>query len=245
MAALDDPTGGIPWLLILEFQSSHDSEKLDVLLEEAAILRCRVRHGESRKEKCKVVTAFVYLKGVCPDRVLDMTVPGGFGIRHAPLIWNVREDQASTSIEEVASGRISWGMLFWTTLMHDGEDSAVIARWKEVVVQVVPDHAMRGNLASIALVFAELVGRRDAWKQGLEGLEMTESEVVNEWISMGELKNQRRNLLELLNGRFPGVVPNDVVQLIQTQDNVTLLHEWFQNAIKADRFEQFMSEIKK
>ena len=56
---------------VRKFQSSHDSEKLDILLEEAAILRCRVRRGESRKEKCKVVTAFVYLKGVCPNTALS------------------------------------------------------------------------------------------------------------------------------------------------------------------------------
>jgi len=40
---------------------------------------------------------------------------------------------------------------------------------------------------------------------------MTESPIVNEWMSQGEakgkLENQRQSLLELLEGRFPSMVP--------------------------------------
>jgi hypothetical protein len=248
VAALDEPTGQ-PALLVLEFQSRHDPDKLDVTLEEAGILRGRARHGDDRKGKYKVLTALVYLTGRCPEDVLDMTLPGGFGTRHAPLVWNVGADDAAATLEAVAGRQASWGMLFWLPLMSAGKDAAVIARWKEVVAQVVPDRRMRGNLVGIALVFAELAGRRVEWDRGLEGFEMTESQVVNEWISRGEAKgklaNQRQNLLELLEGRFPGVVPNDVVQMIQQQESQELLHEWFMAAVRAYSFEQFMAVLKR
>jgi hypothetical protein len=248
VAALEEASGS-PALLVFEFQSQHDPDKLDVTLEEVGILRGHVRHGADRQGKYRVLTALVYLVGRCPDAVLDMTLPGGFGTRHAPLVWNVGEDNAPATLEAVAKGELSWGMLFWVALMAEGQQPAVIARWREVVVQVVADRRVRGNLAGIALVFAELAGCRPAWQRGLEGFEMTESQVVNEWISQGEAKGhlarQRQALLELLDGHFPGTVPNDVVQLIQQQDSFELLHHWYMEAVRAKTFEQFLAVLRK
>ena len=100
VATLDDPSGP-PVLLVFEFQSQHDPDKLDVTLEEAGILRGHARHGDNRQGKYKVLTALVYLQGRCPDEVLNMTLSGGFGTRHAPLIWNVGEDDAAATLEAV------------------------------------------------------------------------------------------------------------------------------------------------
>jgi hypothetical protein len=234
---------------VFEFQSQHDPDKLDVTLEEAGILRGHARHGEGRKGKYKVLTALVYLAGHCPEDVLEMTLPGGFGTRHAPLVWNVGEDDAAVTLEAVASGRSSWGMLFWVALMAGGKDPAVIARWKEVVAEAVSDRRVRGNLAGIALVFAELVGRRVEWARGLKGFEMTESQVVNEWMSRGEAKGklatQRQNLLKLLVKRFPGAVPDDVVRLVNEQESLGILEHWFDAAAEAYTFDQFLAVLKR
>lgn len=244
VAALDDPKVGSPWLLIFEFQAQHDPNKLDVLLEETAVLRGHVRHGDDRKGKFRVSTALIYLQGRCPDDILDMTLPGGYGIRHAPLVWNVAQDDAATVLEIVASGGASWGLLFWVPLMSDGGEDTVIERWKDVAENVVPNRRDRDNLVGIALVFAELAGRVPAWRRGLEGTMWTESQVVNEWISQGlaegRLEQQRRDLLRLLRGRFPGSVPEDIVTLIRRQDSLEILEEWFDAAINATTFEQFL-----
>ncbi|VTU00618.1 unnamed protein product [Gemmataceae bacterium] len=88
VAALDAPTGG-PALLVLEFQSQHDPNKLHVTLEEVGILR-----------------------GQCPEPVLDMTLPGGFGTRHAPLVWNVADCDAAAALNGAAAGTVPWGTLF-------------------------------------------------------------------------------------------------------------------------------------
>lgn len=139
VAALDDPSSGPPTLLILEFQARHDPEKLDATLEEAATFRVRTRHGDDGKGKYRVLTALVYLQGRCPDGVLDMTV-GGYGTRHAPLVWNVEADDAPAALDGVADGRASWGTRFWVPLMAGGEDAAIVARWREVVTATVPEH---------------------------------------------------------------------------------------------------------
>jgi hypothetical protein len=104
-------------------------------------------------------------------------------------------------------------------------------------------------MAGIALVFAELAGRRGEWIRGLEGFEMTESQVVNEWISQGEargkLTNQRQNLLTLLAKRFPGAVPDDVVRLVNEQESLDILRHWFDAAAEAYTFQQFMDVLKR
>jgi hypothetical protein len=97
-------------------------------------------------------------------------------------------------------------------------------------------------------VFAERAGRRVEWGRGLEGFVMTESEVVNEWISQGEargkLAERRQNLLKLLAKRFPGTVPDDVVRLVNEQESLDVLGHWFDAAAEAYTFQQFMDVLK-
>lgn len=161
VACLDDPAAPEwPWLLVLEFQGRHDPDKLDVTLEEAAVLR-----------------------------------------------------------------------------------------WREVVASAVADRRARGNLAGVALVLAELAGCRGEWERGLEGFEMTESQVVNEWVSRGEakgrLEERRQNLLRLLEKRFPGAVPAEVAGLIAAQDSLEVLAEWFDAAAGAYTLQQFLDVLRR
>lgn len=250
VAALDDPAAADrPWLLVLEFQAQEDPDKLEATLVEASVLRAYARRGPERRGRYCVLCGLVYLRGRCPNGVLDMTVPGGYGTRHAPLVWDIDADDAFAALATVAADPSSWGLLFWVPLMAGGGEDAVVSRWREVVEAVVSDLRMRGNLAAVALVFAELVGRRIEWKRGLEGFEMTESQVVNEWISQGEargeLKNQRQNLLDLLESAFPGAIPQDVVRLIQHQDSLEVLRDWFKAALRAKTPEQFLGVLKR
>jgi hypothetical protein len=245
VAAFDNSaTPDAPWLMVLEFQAQVDPDKLDVTLEEVAILRSRVRHGPERQGKYRVVAGLVYMRDRSPDDSLDMRLPDGSGTRHAPRIWTVAEDKAAATLETVASGSLSWGMLFWVPLMAGGGEEATIARWKELTSSRIDDRSRRGDLAGIAMIFAELAGRAIVWKRALEGFEMTESQVVKEWMSQGELKNQRQLLLRLLNKRFPGAVPADVSKLINEQESFDLLNHWFDAAASANSFQDFMTVLK-
>jgi hypothetical protein len=77
---------------------------------------------------------------------------------------------------------------------------------------------------------------------------MTESQVVNEWISQGEAKGKlaerRQKLLKLLSKRFPGAVPDDVIRLINKQESLDLLDHWFDAAAEAYTFQQFADVVK-
>jgi hypothetical protein len=247
VAILDEEVNSNPSLLVLEFQTRHDPDKLDVTLEEVARLRLHARHGQDRQGKYRVLAGFVYLQGRCPEAVLDMTLPEGFGTRHSVLVWNVQEDSAEAVLSSFEAGRASWGVLFWVPLMAGGDDATVIARWKEQV-SAIEDRRRRGDLATIALVFAELAGRYAEWERGLEGLDMTESKVVNRWIEKaveeGKLEQARRFLIRVLERKFPGQVLPEVIGTISAQPSLSLLEDWGEQASLAATFEDFLRVLR-
>ncbi len=164
-------------------------------------------------------------------------------------MWNVAADDATAAMEAAAVGSVPWGTLFWVPLMTGGNNPAAIARWREIVTQTITSNRTRGNLGVVAMVFAELAGRQPEWARELEGFDMTESQVANEWIGQGETKGRlaerRQTLLELLNDRFPGAIPAEVTQLVQTQESLELLRDWTRAAGRALSFDQFMEALKK
>jgi hypothetical protein len=78
---------------------------------------------------------------------------------------------------------------------------------------------------------------------------MTESQVVNEWMNQGEargrLEQARKDILTALNARFPGATPPEIVKLIDEQDSLELLEDWFEAAILAFTFEQFLAVLRR
>jgi hypothetical protein len=81
------------------------------------------RHGQERTGKYNVLPVLVYLRGRCPEPILDMTVPGNLGTRHAPVIWNVADDVASAALDALEGGRTTWGILFWVPQKFPGSVS--------------------------------------------------------------------------------------------------------------------------
>ena len=240
VAALDAPGGANPWLLIFEFESQPDADKIDVTLEEVAAFRNRVRHA---KGKYRVTAALEYLTGRGPG-LLDMTFADGSGTRHAPLVWNVAAADAASTLEAVSTGSMSWGEMFWVPLMARGDEEGVIARWSEVVTGIVTDGRMRQNVAEVAIIFADLAGRFLAWERVLKEWKMTESMVVNTWIERAQIKTQleerRSSVLELLRLRFPGTVSEEVGELVNQQSDLELLRNWFRAAAQVPTMEDFI-----
>jgi hypothetical protein len=243
----DAAVAGSPWLLVLEFQARHDPDKLDVILEEVARLRLHGRHGQDRQGKYRVLTGLVYLQGRCPESVLDMRLPEGFGTQHTALLWNVEGDVAEAMLNTLEAGEMSWGVLFWVPLMAGGADEAVIARWKEKVL-AIEDRRRCGDLGQVALVFAELAGRYGAWERGLEGFDMTDSQVVNRWVrgavEQNSLDEARGFLIRLLEGRFPGQIMQDVMDTINAQPSRSMLVDWFDQANRAANLADFLRVLR-
>jgi hypothetical protein len=244
----DEAAPDQPWLLGLEFQAEHDPDKLDITLAEAGRLRRDLRHGEDRRGKYRVLVGMIYLRGSCPEPVLDMTVPGNLGTYHAPLIWNVAADVAREALETFTAGQTTWGILFWVPLMQGSGDAAIVVRWKELAA-ALPERRDRGSLARVALVFAELAGCLPAWKQGLEGWDMTESQVVKEWMEEARreerLRTRRADLIRVLRARFANSVGQEVLDLITAQDSDEILQEWLDAASSSGTWDDFLAVLRR
>jgi hypothetical protein len=248
VAALDDQAHPEqPWLLVVEFQAQHDPDKLDVSLVTAARMRADYRHGVDRQGKYKVLVGLVYLQGQCPESLLDMTVSGGAGTRHQPLVWNVAEDDAAAVLAEMAAGTLTWGLLFWIPLMKNGGDPGIIAEWRRLAAGVSSSR-FRADLGRIALIFAEMAGCFAAWERALEDWDMTESQVVNRWIEQAreerDLENARAYVLRALQRRFPGPLPAQVTDTLGMQPSLRLLQDWFDAAMTVNSVEEFIAILR-
>jgi hypothetical protein len=247
VAILDDPDAPAkPALLIFEFQSSHDPKKLNTTLVETAVFRAYARHGEDGRGEYRVFAGLVYLKGTCPTPALDMTLPGGYGTHHVPLLWEVEKDDAEAALAAVAERRASWGLLFWIALMTGAEWEAIIVRWRELVSDpaIVASALMRQQLLAVNLTFAELAGRFLAWEHGLEGMDMMDSIVGNRFRAQGDLLRSRAWLLRLLKTKYPTAMSAEVEQMVEQQSDLSLLNQWFETALKEDTFEGFVKSLK-
>jgi hypothetical protein len=85
----------------------------------------------------------------------------------------------------------------------------------------------------------------------LEGWNMRESTVINEWIAEGRTEGraegqreaQRADLLRVLRGRFNAPVPDDVTAAIQAASDLDVLGRWLDIAVRADSLDAFRAAI--
>ena len=78
---------------------------------------------------------------------------------------------------------------------------------------------------------------------------MLESTVHNRTVALGEargrLRLMRSVLLKVLQGRFPGEVPEEYLTIIRKQESFDLLHRWFEVAVSATTAADFLAEMRK
>jgi hypothetical protein len=231
-----------PWLLVVELQAQHDEGKLDDTLVEVAQLRARARHGQDGKGKYKVLAGLVYLIGECPQSLLDMTLTPGAGTRHAALVWNVANDSASAALDELETGTITWGILFWVPLMKGAGERELVRRWLRLA-RLAPV-GEQGDLRSAALHFAALAGCLPLWDDELEGWTVTESRLLNRAIEARQLEQGREWLLDYLRARFPTELTSEVIETINAQPSVSLLDAWFKSAVRAKTYEEVVAVLR-
>jgi len=63
--------------------------------------------------------------------------------------------------------------------------------------------------------------------------------------SRSDLRTQRRDLLELLEIKFPGEASAEVVQLIEQQESFDLLHGWFRALARATDYAEFLAFLRR
>jgi hypothetical protein len=241
VAELFDPSEpSIRWALATEFQAEPDANILDRLLEYLARLRRELRHGPRHRDKYRVAAALVHLTGRRAADTLDMTLPGGsaVGLRLTIASRALRVEDAVSTLAEIADGRTSRWLLPWIPLMKGGGKPTMLEEWKRLA-GAEPNPIWRANYASLALVFAGLTRHLDEWTQALEGWNMKESTVVNEWKAEGKVEGQRDSLLQLLRLRFPDEIPGDLLEAIGAEFDRGKITQGITAAVKAASIEEF------
>jgi len=78
---------------------------------------------------------------------------------------------------------------------------------------------------------------------------MTESIIANRLKEQarreGSLLTRREDVLEVVQARFPGAIPAEIVDLIRRQDSDALLRDWLQAAGTAPSAEEFLAAVRR
>jgi hypothetical protein len=192
VARLDDPAGGgVPWAVAVEFQVRPDPAMFGRLGGYALGLWLGLRPDEERGSRFQVGAAVVNLTGSgSASRRMEWPA-AGLVTRLDVAERNLERESADELVGGVESGRWARCVLPWVPLTAGGDDPGLIDRWKRAA-EAEPDPRRRAELGGLALVFADAAGRKEIWGTGLEGWNVTESSVVNEWIAQGEAKGEAK-----------------------------------------------------
>jgi hypothetical protein len=115
------------------------------------------------------------------------------------------------------------------------DQPGIIRRWRDLAMRQQQLH-LRADYAALALVFAEMAGRKPLWQTELEGFNMQESEFIRTWrqegMEKGTLTTARAAVMNVLQTRFPGVaVPEGVRSALEKNKDVQQLSDWLRQAV--------------
>src|SRR5262249_29797774 len=160
--------GGLPWAIILEFQSEPDPKMFGRLLVYKGLIWLGLKASEEKGDRFAVGSLVVNLTKIGnSDRQYEWpeaqqrTITGKSD-------RNLCEYDASEVLAGIEQGRLSRVILPWIVLMKGAGEDVIMARWLAVAA-AEPDEKRRSDHGGLALVFAELTPHAAAWKQALKG----------------------------------------------------------------------------
>jgi hypothetical protein len=235
-------------LLDVEFQTEPDPDSMERCAEYAVRLRRELRHGPGQAGKYLVVSVLLNLTGPEQPRELDLRLPelGGVGHHLGVVLCTLREQGAAATLARIATGELDRWVLPWIPLMRGAEEAGIIEEWKRLAEQE-PDGTARSDFGGLALVFAELTQRGEAWRRALRGWNMRQSQQVLEWQEEARhetrIERARRYILRALQKRFQGPVPADLTERIESLTDLDELDRWFDASQTADSLAAFRAAV--
>ena len=208
------------WLHLLEFQTEPDPEMFGRLLTQLGKFWLEHRPDALPGSRYQLVAAVVNLTGT--EKSLPASSTFTFPIEDLGLALAAKEkhlatENASATLEAIATGGTAKSILAFVPLMTGGGEAGIIQRWLEVA-GAEPDHRRRDELGTLALVLAELKPWFGEWQMALKEWNMRESTVIQGWIDQGteqgKLQTLRQTLRVLLKKRF-GKVPAKLLRRIE------------------------------
>lgn len=246
VARLKNATAEEPdWAVAVEFQIEPDPLMFGRLMVYLGYLWQTLKPDPERGSRFGVAAVVINLTG-SGSTARDMRWPAaGFATQLGVVERNLASENADDLLTGVESGRWSRAVLPWLPLMSGGADASIIGRWK-ALAEGEPDQRRRANLAGLALVFAGAAKRKEAWNNALEGWNVIESDVVNEWIAKGKVAGKAEgkaeqavvSLVAVLEAKF-GSLPAEVETAVRGCTDLDKLQAWTIQAATAATLDDF------
>lgn len=235
----DTARHGLPFAGVIEFQLRPDADMFGRMLIYLGAVYLETRPSDLPGDRFYLCAVVVNLTGkgngsrVMTWRAADVAVV--MRIKE----WNLAELDASQILDGVAAGLIPQTVLAWIPLMHRGSEESIIKRWLELA-SAEPDAGRRADLGLVR-VFAEAADCLDVWSKALEGWNVVESQVVNEWKGQARMAGKVETLVRQLQLRF-GSVPEDVKKRIEETRKIDELNGWLDRVVTTQSLEHFRQE---
>ena len=223
--------GGQPWAIPIEFQVEPDALMFGRFLVYEGLIWLLEKPTEHPGDRFNLVGLVVNLTGIGTTGQ-DMVWTAGKGTGLQPIERNLQRFRASDVLDQIAAGKAPRAALALIPLMIGGGEPGIVQRWLEVA-QLEPEERWRADFC-LARVFAELTGLQEAWKIALEGFNVRQSAVVNEW----KAEASARILCIVLKSRF-GSLPEELAGRIAQTTDVDLLERWGTFAGEASSLDEF------
>jgi hypothetical protein len=200
-----------PWACLIEAQAQPIPRMGVWMLVYLGLLHEDLRFGPHDRDRFPMMAAVLNLTDTPLSTTIDWTPPvkplvpppeqQPIGVKSRFWVRNVREEKAEQTLEGIAEGKIALCILVWVPLMANGDDPRVVQRWQEVALLQKEPHLL-ADYVVLALVFADLAGRGDAWSPALKEFNVNDSRIAQQWedkgLAKGKLVGQIQAFQEIL-----------------------------------------------
>jgi hypothetical protein len=234
-----------PWALVIEAEARPRSVILGRLLEYLLRVFRRVRHGPRGRDPYQVAGALIVLTGHQRGLHIDMRLPETpLALGWTAGVMNVAEEDATQTLARIAAKALGRGILVWVPLMAGADSPEVADEWARLM-RLETDAERQREIAGLARVFAEWVGRIDVWEKALEGWEMEtwKSKTIETWRAQGRIETQRANLLRVMQLKFRVEIPAELIQLIQGTKDLKTLADWLDHVVLVETLTDFLAVV--
>jgi hypothetical protein len=236
-----------PWIMVVEFQSRPQRWMPLRMLNYQGDVLWEFRPRRRKGRLPNVGGLIVNLTGRPRRRRISMVLATHPDMNHrfSVVTRNLAEYSAGQTLAAVAAGRLQRCVLPWVPLMQGGAESGIIQEWLRVA-EGETDESLRADYGALAVVFAELTGCRDVWRQALEEWNVQRSQQVLEWQREAQERAQiatwRQAVLRTLQVRFESI-PEDVAAGVAGMSDLAELLRWHDLAATTNSLEAFRAAI--
>jgi hypothetical protein len=230
--------GGLPWAVLVEFQTIPSGLMFGRLMVYGGLLWLQEKPAALPGDRFALASVVVNLTGKGDSgRLYNWSEGRSMGVQ--PFEWNIAGLKAEEVLGQVERDEAPLELLAWMPLMQRGGDPDIIQGWLRLA-EAEKDAERRGLLKTV-LVFAELAGCLPQWEKAMDGFNVMRSVVVERWKAEGEAKGKIETIREVLEGRH-GPLPADLLAALTATTDLDKLRRWAAIAGSTDTLEKFRKE---